>query len=532
MPDLGQFIRRENKTKIHNTVHFLLGGHSIEASGIVIAQQSTVLLNLVTISSDINADEFADDPEAVQDCLEMLYGDEVRITVNNIQTIVKFCVKFEVDSLFKQCLDFIRTSMTKENVYAMISIGLLVQNMTGGKHEILSLCKQFLLKDFQSLKKIGKTWLAKNEDMLKFLMQKQLLDLSISLLTVWVKNDEQINKILDLAEERGLTVSLFNNREESGKLLKVLTEKAKTQETNKRIMKSMLQEELVEVCVTLFSSWVTKDEQINMILDLAEERGMTVSLFSQGKKSDKLLEVLTDKVEVLATSKRIMKLTSSIVVKAGAALSSNGGLFLKDLLSEDYLAFSLDVMLCVEEKYHLRHVEFVEIILNWIQKNKSPQTEFIRLWVTIRQNTLNWKYVSLVKNNILRGDQNLPNTEYLGDDKYYEYFMGSLAVSRTAAASAFIRSGSIRLNDNVTCQGCKNVSQVTVEIRHGVLPCYVLQENNHISVDHWFVRCGAFSFYSMVTHNFSEILKECNKAEIDFHYLYKCTKHAKTRTVK
>lgn len=90
------------------------------------------------------------------------------------------------------------------------------------------------------------------------------------------------------------------------------------------------------------------------------------------------------------------------------------------------MSFSLDDMLGVEGKYNLQHVEFVEIVLNWIKKNTSPQKEFIRLWVTIRQNTLNWKYVRMVKNCILRGDRTLPNTEYLGDDRYYEFFIDKI----------------------------------------------------------------------------------------------------------
>lgn len=87
-------------------------------------------------------------------------------------------------------------------------------------------------------------------------------------------------------------------------------------------------------------------------------------------------------------------------------------------------------------------------------------------------------------------------------------------MSKTVVANHFNKYVDMRVTDKITCQGCKQESAVVLVINKDVLGGYVLQENGHIAVDHFFVRSGAFSFHSMVNHSFSEILNECKAADI------------------
>ena len=72
LPDFSQFVQKVDGIKVHNTVNFVIGEKTIEANGIVISQKSTILLDLAVKNSDIYLDDFVNDLNGVQDCLELL----------------------------------------------------------------------------------------------------------------------------------------------------------------------------------------------------------------------------------------------------------------------------------------------------------------------------------------------------------------------------------------------------------------------------------------------------------------------------
>ena len=325
LPDFSQFIQRGDKIKIHNTVNFVIGEKTIEANGIVISQSSTILLDLAVKNSDIYIDDFVNDLKGVQDCLELLYGGPVDITTTNIQTIVKFSVKFEIQSLYQICLDWIKENISTEKIYLFLNVGLMVEKMTEDRQDILNSCSDYIKDEIkEDLFEISKNWSFEDPSLIKFLIQGDILLFTLPILSGWVQNDTHVK----------------------------------------------------------------------LILDQVEMKGIIEELFSQGEKSTELLEIMSDKVELLETSKRVMRLTSTSL-KAGKAPCSSHNKDLKSLMSLDYSSFSVDQIIAVEEQYHLEHYEFVEVIVHWIAVNNPSQNNVTTLWGRVRQKELNYWYVDL-----------------------------------------------------------------------------------------------------------------------------------------
>ena len=117
--DISQYIRSDG-VKIHNSVNVVVGETIIEANGIVLSLLSPVLLDLAVKSSDIILDEFIDNVSGVRDCLALLYGGTVEINDDNLETIVKFSIKFEVEKLYTLCVEWIRTNVSTKSTLLFI----------------------------------------------------------------------------------------------------------------------------------------------------------------------------------------------------------------------------------------------------------------------------------------------------------------------------------------------------------------------------------------------------------------------------
>ena len=64
-PDLSRFVKREDKVKVNNTVHLLVGEDSIEVSGLVLSQASQVLQDLVGNQRELYLDQFSGEIEGI-----------------------------------------------------------------------------------------------------------------------------------------------------------------------------------------------------------------------------------------------------------------------------------------------------------------------------------------------------------------------------------------------------------------------------------------------------------------------------------
>ena len=104
---------------------------------------------------------------------------------------------------------------------------------------------------------------------------------------------------------------------------------------------------------------------------LTQLEGIAESFWKYGERSSELLEKMSEVVEVPATMRRLMKLSNLTNRKLGE--NSQSGLpqcsvsGLNCLLAEDYRLFSFEKVVGLEKEFDLTHIEFVEIVIEWIR---------------------------------------------------------------------------------------------------------------------------------------------------------------------
>ena len=210
-----------------------------QVNGLVISQCSDVLLDLVTKSPDVCLDLFVGDLPGVKDCIMFLYGGEVQITTNNIQTIVKFSAMFEVKNLFELCFDWIEQNIRSETLFTFITTGLMVENLenlNGGDNRVLSTCTAFIKNNIQNnLLGLSKSWSLADNDLIKYFIQEDILMFTLPVLTQWVESDAQIKLLLDQFEAKGTDLCRYGGR--GNELVERFSDKVETLETSKRIIK-------------------------------------------------------------------------------------------------------------------------------------------------------------------------------------------------------------------------------------------------------------------------------------------------------
>ena len=110
------FLKEENK--IYHTIKVVTKTEVIECSGAVLCQHSEVLKELFTKENEL----FLDNYTYVQDCLLILHGDEVVVTIDNIQDILKFSVQFGINEMYLQCLDSMHVHFSDKNIIKIYKI--------------------------------------------------------------------------------------------------------------------------------------------------------------------------------------------------------------------------------------------------------------------------------------------------------------------------------------------------------------------------------------------------------------------------
>ena len=434
--DISQYIRSDG-VKIHNSVNIVVGETIIEANGIVLSQLSPVLLDLAVKSSDIILDEFIDNVSGVRDCLVLLYGGTVEINDDNLETIVKFSMKFEVEKLYTLCVEWIRTNVSTKSTLLFISIGLMAERM--GKVDIKKICLQNIRDNVkEELLKISANWCCEDYWTMQFFIQRDILPYSLPVLTAWVQTDANIV----------------------------------------------------------------------LILDDAEVKGITQDLFSQGQRSTDLLNVMSDTVQVLSTSKRIMKLTSKSLAPSVASSSASEKSF-KDLLNEDYNSYSIEKLMATEKYFSLEHHEFVEVLFSWIKTSIPSQTDVIRLWSVIRQQDLCFAYFLCVRDTLVSTyNYTIPDVMKL-EESDYKYYSNDCYRLTTDNIDVLCNDRPFTFARH--CKKCNVTVQITVRLCVNT-PCYTaVCGNNKHTVKHCYIayqRGDSYQFLSLITNNLSTVKAE------------------------
>ena len=335
LPDLSRFIRRSNKLPIYNTIHFLVGTESIEVSGCVLSLKSSVLEDLVGKQREVYLDHFTGEMEGVQDCVELLYGGEVELSEENIKTVIKFSVMYEIEDIYNLGMEWVKENISGSNLFGFIEFGLQIERVRKDNRDVLDLCKDTIIDNVDDLSEISKSWdIGNNTNVIKFLLQAEILYHSLPVLTSWV--------------------SVYGN-----------------------------------------------DANVSMILAELQLKGISETMWKFGKRVIHLLEKLSDKVESFATLQELNSMQTRIFMAGIPECSTNpmsdhNGK-LKVLLSEDYCSFSVKTIMELEESFpDLNHFQFVEILLEWVIKNKPSQADLNRLWGKVRQRELCFRFLYII----------------------------------------------------------------------------------------------------------------------------------------
>ena len=465
--DISQYIRSDG-VKINNSVNIVVGETIIEANGIVLSQLSPVLLELAVKSSDIILDEFVDNVSGVRDCLVLLYGGTVEINDENLETIVKFSIKFEVEKLYTLCVEWIRTNVSTKSTLLFISIGLMAERM--GKVDIREICLQNIRDNVkEELLKIRANWCCEDSGTIQFLLQRDILPYSLPVLTAWVQTDANIVLILDDAEVKGITQDLFSQGQRSTDLLNVMSDKVQVLSTSKRIMK------------------------------------LTSKSLVPSVASSSASEKIKSLVPSVASSSASEKMKSLVPSVASSSASEKS---LKDLLNEDYNSYSVEKLMATEKYFSLEHYEFVEVLLFWIKINRPSQADVIKLWSVIRQQDLNRDYLECVRALLVeKYKYTIPDVVKLKETGYK--YSASCKFGFIAGQIIDALCNDRPVTYRIACERCNAVVQLTVRLCDNT-PCYtaVSRHNKH-TVKHCYIsRRGGYQLLSLITNNLSMVKAE------------------------
>lgn len=475
LPDFSHFVDKghPNPVKVHNNVNLLIGEKVIVVNGIVISQCSEQLLNLVSTSSDVYLDDFVDDLEGVYDCLNLLYGGTVVISNRNIQTIIKFSVKFGIDKMYQICIDWIIDNVCEDNLYLVILTGLMVQQMhTCGNREILKICTDLIAGHVQNdLFELSRNWSSTDHGLVRFLLQAEIMAFTLPVITAWVETDGDIRLILDeLETKEGTTVELAKNKENTSKLMKTMNEKVESLKMSKRIS-SVLSNSLLEV------SGFEDRHNMSSCKDLTH------------------------------------------------------------VTSEGYTSWSLEYLIGLKTdlKYQLNYFEFCEVVLHWIAENTPSVDQATKLWCLMNRPKHQFDYLKVLRNTIVNCVSNgslITEVRYKKFSCPYSnkfWFLTGYCGSIVNVTDDLLKKRTVSLS--IECKDCQKHSSVCLRFDDKVPTKVVNVSSTHVVVKHWYmeVYAAGWNVFSFITNSLEAISARIRKSEKDkttiiLRCVYQCEK--------
>ena len=271
--------------------------------------------------------------------------------------------------------------------------------------------------------------------MIKFLVQEGIFYYTLPVIISWVRNDTDVNAILQELEAKSLVASLWSFGVRSSDLLDKMNDSCDSVDTFKRI--SAMQGRNYRACVTT----------------------------------------------VVENSHFVSKLPKKDLV---------------GLLNPNYCSFKLGDLLATEKDYNLTHPQFIEIAVAWIKSKPGiSQEDLNTVWDSFRESEVDWHYVSAHVLNSLRPLELEPKKRLRSNDQYklcrYDYaaadsvIKGSVNVDQRCGRCSTRYNFIVRFVDKTPCfevdaSHCdiQHVYLVYVDKGYGI--CYSLITNNYSEV--------------------------------------------------
>ena len=388
-----------------------------------------------------------------------MYGGEVELKESNIKTILKFSTLFQIHKMYNLCLDWFIQHVSTLNLFTLIEFGLLIQSIGEGNNDVLDICTSHIKGDVKDeLKVLGKDWVI------------------------------------------GGNINMF---------------------------KFLINEDILDYTLPVLSDSLNgnvSDVIISTILTQLE--GIAESFWKYGERSSELLEKMSEVVEVPTTMRRLMKLSNLTNRKLGensqSCLPQCSVPGLNRLLAEDYRLFSFEKVVGLETEFDLTHIEFVEIVIEWIRSNTPTQDMVTQLWGMFRQQELCRWYLVYLRITVCRsGTVSVPRVERLGVDKY-KYWYSDTTLRKGADLS------SIKVDEK--CEKCKKDFSMTVRLVEGT-PCYEVEAGDAHVVEHvwlWYYKDGCYYPLYVLTNSYSDVVEQINECwregdDIGLYVMYTCT---------
>lgn len=193
--DISHYFPRDDKADrvvIPNNVKLVVGTKVYNCNGCVLAQRSTVFLDKMQKQAEIYLDEFTGCQAGVMDSIDLLYGAEITLMLENIQPLLKFSLMYKIEGMFDLCMDWVQKEMTIGNLFRFYKIGQFVKSIDVERDDILTCCEDVLLMTpSEDLVKVSESW-RDDVDFVSFMFDKQLLPTTLPVINAWIDSEEKV----------------------------------------------------------------------------------------------------------------------------------------------------------------------------------------------------------------------------------------------------------------------------------------------------------------------------------------------------
>ena len=416
-------------------------------------------------------DQFTDCLEGLLDGIDLLYGAQVTLSLHNIQPLLKFSLLYKVEGVLKVCLEWINKELSMVNLFTFCKVGLFVRSVDC--EDVLRSCKEFIMtSSADELLDVSKGW-SEDENVINFLLDKEMLSVTLPTVTNWVSNESKVVMVLDRIEECGL-------EEEMAKLR-------------------------------------NPNESLNMMAKMHDLCETVPNL----KHVYKIQSYITSKCQL--TLKPLVQL-----VLPDYSLN-----LLKSLKPKLWRSYDCEQVMLLYRQYQLKSVYFAEIALDWICFTNPSKEDLTLMWGVLKNLKISESYLSELRSSVesYNAEHVIPRSEEsaIVDDIYMSVYSDNSAVIQTILANTGT-DRTVHMMADCSIKSCTiGTKHATTFTLSDTLPCYQLGleggtgHYHHDKLQHWFTteeKYGKRVLLSFVTNTMAEVIDKVKVSEnIHLHNL-------------
>ena len=427
---------------------------------------------MIQQQAELYLDQFTDCLEGLLDGIDLLYGAQVTLTLHNIQPLLKFSLLYKVEGVLKVCLEWIKKELSMVKLFTFCKVGLFVRSVDC--EDVLRSCKEFIMTcSADELLDVSKGW-SEDENVINFLLDKEMLSVTLPTVTNWVSNENKVVMVLDRIEECGLEEEMATLR--------------------------------------------NPNESLNMMVKMHDLCETVPNL----KQVYKIQSYITSKCQ-LAPKPSVQ------LVLPDYSLN-----LLKSLKPKLWRSYDCEQVMSLYHQYQLKSVYFAEIVLDWICFTNPSKEDVTLLWGVLKNLKISEWYLLLLRFSVesYNAEYVIPMSEESAIVDYI-YNYGSYYDNSAGIQTTLANTGTDR---TVGMTGDCSIKSCTIGTKHAktftlsdTLPCYQLGleggtgHYHHEKDQHWYAteeKNGKRVLLSFVTNTMAEVIEKVKVSDnIYLHYL-------------